>query len=75
MAPERAAAAATLEDHLRLAVAVLMARAEVAFAKENGDWRERKNVAAHFRQLVAHDYTPGDGETTHLTPSFGGGGG
>jgi hypothetical protein len=55
---------------LRVAVALLMGRAEVAFAKERGDWRECENVRAHFRHLVAHGYQVGAGEVGQLASLF-----
>jgi hypothetical protein len=58
-------------SRLRVAVAVVMARAEVAFAKEHGDHRERENVRAHFRQLAAHGHQPSSGELGQLAEPFG----
>jgi hypothetical protein len=58
-------------SRLRVAVAVVMARAEVAFAKEQGDQRERGNVRAHFRQLAAHGHQLSGGELGQLAEPFG----
>jgi hypothetical protein len=59
------------ESRLRVAVALLMARAEVAYGKDRGDYRERDNVRAHFHQLVAHGYQIGTGELAQLAEPFG----
>jgi hypothetical protein len=48
-----------------------MGRAEVAFAKEHGDHRERENVRAHFRQLAAHGHQLSGGELGQLAEPFG----
>jgi ParB family chromosome partitioning protein len=58
-------------SRLRVAVAVVMGRAEVAFAKEHGDHRERENVRAHFRQLAAHGHQLSGGELGQLAEPFG----
>jgi ParB/RepB/Spo0J family partition protein len=55
---------------VRVAVAWLAARAELAMAKEHGDWREHENVRAHFALLIALGYEPNDGERAHLERAF-----
>ena len=67
----RMARTGTSEARVRFAVALLMARAEVAFGKEHADWRERENVRAHFRHLTTHGYEIGAGELAHLSEPFG----
>lgn len=56
---ERWRAAAPAEQ-LRIAVAWLTARAEVAMTKEHGDWREHENVRAHFALLSSRGYPTGE---------------
>lgn len=62
--------AAAPGDQLRIAMAWLTARAEVAMTKEHGDWREHENVRAHFALLNSRGYAMGDGEVAHLERAF-----
>lgn len=62
--------AAAVDEQLRVAVAWLTARAELAMGKEHGDWHEHENVRAHFALLSAHGYEVGEGEQAHLERAF-----
>lgn len=55
---------------LRVAVAVLTARAEDAFQQPRGVYDERLNVRDHFRLLTAHEYALKEAELDHLRDEY-----
>lgn len=57
-------------EQVRVALAWLTARAELATAKEHGDWREHENVRAHFALLRSVGDEPNDGERAQLERAF-----